>query len=108
MGNLSDTLKSIDGASEIFFCGYDGIVIEKFSVLKSANDGELFAANCATAFNKMKIEDNRFKEMICVFEKNVVVAKWMEDGFIGVIMGLDGNIGRAKLELNRYGSVFYK
>ncbi len=108
MGNLSDTLRSIDGATEIFFCGYDGIVIEKFSVMQTTIDADLFAANCATTFNKMRIENNKFKEMICVFEKNVVVAKWMDDGFLGVIMGLDGNIGRAKLELNRYGSVFYK
>lgn len=108
MGNLNDTLKSIDGATDIFFCGYDGIVIEKFSNQNSNIDSELFAASLATTHNKMKIEGNKFKELICVFEKNVVVAKWMDDGFLGIIMGLDGNIGRAKLELNRYGSVYYK
>lgn len=108
MGNLSETLKAIDGATDTFFCGYDGILIEKFSNQQSTIDCDLFAAALATTHKKMQIENNKFKELICVFEKNLVVARWLDDGFVGVVMGLDGNIGRAKLELNRYGSVFYK
>ena len=107
MGDIKETLKSIDGATEIFFCGWDGIVIEKFEITKSTIDVDLFAANCVTAFNRIKIEDNKFKEMICVFDKNVIVAKWMEDGFLGVIMGLDGNIGKAKVMLKQYGDRMY-
>lgn len=108
MGNLNDTLNAIDGATQTFFCGYDGVMIEKFESQKSVLDSDLFAANCVTVFKNLKMADNKFKEMICSFEKCLVVVRLLDDGFIGVTMGLDGNIGRAKLELNKYGSVFYK
>jgi predicted regulator of Ras-like GTPase activity (Roadblock/LC7/MglB family) len=104
MGDIRETLKAIDGATDIFFCGYDGIVVER----SHGSDIDMLAAHCATAFKKISIENNGFKEMICVFEKSFLVVRWMEDGFLGVLMGLDGNIGRAKLELNKYGRRFYQ
>lgn len=108
MGDISDTLKSIDGATDIFFCGYDGIVIEKFGSNRSIIDIDPIAANYVSAFRHLTISENQFKEIICYYEKFVVIVKLMDDGFIGIVLSLDGNIGRAKLELNKYGSVFFK
>ena len=104
MGNLRETLESIDGATDIFFCGYDGLVIDKYGVA----DTDLLAATYATVHRHLIHDNQSFKEMICIFDKSFVVVRWLEDGFLGVIMGLDGNIGRAKLELNKYGGRFYK
>jgi len=105
VGNLKQTLEAIDGATDVFFCGYDGIVIEK---IPNKDDIDSISAYCATAYKHFKIENNEFKEMICLFERSILVVRWLEDGFVGVCMGLDGNIGRAKLELNKYGRRFYQ
>ena len=62
MGDLKQTLEAIDGATDAFFCGYDGMVIEN---VPGRVETESIAAYCATAFKHFKIDDNQFKEMIC-------------------------------------------
>lgn len=99
-------LAEIDGASEAFFCGYDGIVIYRANSYASKIDVDTLAANYVTAFKHLPVIENQFKEMICYYEKFIVIVRLMDDGFFGIILGLDGNVGRAKMELNRLGKVF--
>jgi predicted regulator of Ras-like GTPase activity (Roadblock/LC7/MglB family) len=99
---LEKIVLDVDGAQEAFFCGYDGIMIYRSGKRSSKIDSELFAANCVSSFKHLQ----DLNEMICYFKDVIVICKLMEDGFFGLCLSLDGNVGRAKMEINRFGRVF--
>lgn len=99
---LEKIVADVDGSQEAFFCGYDGIMIYRSTLKSSRIDSEMFAANCVSSFKHLKDLD----EMICYFKDVIVICKLMQDGFLGLCMSLDGNVGRAKMEIHRAGSVF--
>jgi len=103
---INKILHDVDGATEVFFCGYDGIIIYKSSLYESKIDIDLIAANYVSAFKHLPIINNQFKEMICYYAQYIVIVKLMDDGFFGIMLGLDGNVGRAKMELNKLGGGF--
>ena len=103
---VDNIANNIDGCVCAFFCGYDGIIIFKKENQKSTIDPDYFAANFVSVIKKINIDENQLEEIIASFKSNSVAIHIMEDGFMGIIMSLDGNIGRAKLEMKKLGKRF--
>jgi predicted regulator of Ras-like GTPase activity (Roadblock/LC7/MglB family) len=99
---LEKIVSDVDGSQEAFFCGYDGIMIYRSTQRSSKIDCESFAANCVSSFKHLQ----DLHEMICYFKDVIIICRLMQDGFLGLCMSLDGNVGRAKMEINKSGSVF--
>jgi len=94
-------LNNIDGACEGAFCGMDGIIISKYTLLSVPLDMELICANFVTVIKTLKSMGNNPKDIITTFEKHTIFIKVLEEGFVCLIMNVDGNLGRAKLECSR-------
>jgi len=107
--NLEDKLKTIcdnvDGAVGSFFCGWDGLLIDKHEVRPVEID--LIAANLSSVIKYLNDSGaGRVEDIILTFTSTVVAIKITDDGFLGLVLSLDGNLGRAKLELNKSGGDF--
>jgi predicted regulator of Ras-like GTPase activity (Roadblock/LC7/MglB family) len=102
---LSDINSNIDGAIASCFVGYDGLVIEKVG-RENGLDIDFISAIFASVIKSLKNQENEISELMATFQKDVVFIRVMEDGFICIVMGQDGNIGRAKLETKRLGKKF--
>ena len=102
---LNNLNSGIDGVIASCFVGFDGLMIERAGK-NNGLDVELISATFATVIKSLKNKDNEITELMAIFEKDVVFIRVMEDGFICIVMGQDGNIGRAKLEAKRLGKKF--
>lgn len=104
---LYGIIKNIDGACDGAFSGYDGMVIGKYeSINVSTIDKELMCANLASVLKILRSTGAPLKDIIVTFENNTVLIKPVDDGFICITLGPDGNLGRARLECNRIGREF--
>ncbi len=104
---LQSLCDEIDGAVGSFFCGFDGILIEQYKTPAITYDFDEIAANWADITSKLMHQDNMLSDFIATFEHNIIAIKPLgEDGFIGIVMSKDANIGRAKFELNKIRSEF--
>jgi len=102
---LASISSSIDGSLASCFVGYDGLLIEKTNTGNDV-DVDLIAATFASVIKNLRSQDNDVIDVVVVFQKDVVFIRTMEDGFLCIVMGQDGNIGRAKLEAKRLGTKF--
>jgi predicted regulator of Ras-like GTPase activity (Roadblock/LC7/MglB family) len=98
---LQKICEDIDGAQSVFVCGYDGLILDKYSKPNNGLDVDTTAAELSTAVGKLKNNHDKLLDMILTFSNSFIAIKVFEEGFAGVIMNKDGNLGRAKLELNK-------
>jgi predicted regulator of Ras-like GTPase activity (Roadblock/LC7/MglB family) len=99
--------QEIDGCMCVFFSGYDGMIIFKHETMMQATiDPDYVAANFVSVLKNLSSEENGLTDILASFKNNTIAIHVMEDGFFGVIMSQDGNIGRAKLELKKLGRRF--
>jgi len=104
---LYNILKNIDGSCDGAFSGYDGMVIGKYeSTNISTIDTELMCANLASVLKILRSTGAPLKDVIVTFEGNTVLIKPIDDGFVIIVLGSDGNLGRARLECNKIGKEF--
>ena len=96
----------IDGCSCAFFSGYDGIIIFKDQKQPCSIDPDFAAANFVSVIKNLTSKENELSEIMVSFSKSIVAIHVMEDGFIGLILSQDANVGRAKLELRKFGRRF--
>ena len=100
---LTSINNSVDGVIASCFVGYDGMLIERVGG-NNGLDVELISAIFASVVKELKNqEDNELLEMVAIFQQDLVFIKVMEEGFLCIVMGQDGNIGRAKLEAKKLG-----
>lgn len=99
---LKKLCEDVDGSIGAFFCGLDGIVIGIHQSRKTDVDMEFIAANFASVIKNLK----DVSDIIATFKNEIVAIKISQDGFVGVVMSKDGNLGRLKLELNKIGGDF--
>lgn len=100
---LDDLCSNVDGTTASFLCGFDGMLIGSTIKIKTNLDIDLFAANFATVIKNTNSGVEKLHDIIATFDSFVVCIRVIEDGFLGIVMGKDGNIGRAKFELTRIG-----
>ena len=100
---LKQLVEDIDGCNASFFCGYDGILIDQFKKIETLPLDSL-GANWADICKK--INGNEFKELFVTFNSDIIAIKPFEIGFVGLVLSPDGNVGRAKFELNKCRSDF--
>ena len=93
--------EDIDGCKVAFFCSYDGILIDQFKIINDV-DADLLGATWSDICRKI----NGFEDLFVTLENETVAVKPLEDGFVCVVLSKDGNIGRAKFELNKCRSDF--
>jgi len=98
---LLNMLREIDGACDGVFCGYDGMIIARHTLFQTPIDVELICANFVSVIKTLKSTGNNPKDIITSFDKHTIFIKVLEDGFLAIIMNIDGNLGRAKLECSR-------
>ena len=98
---LSSMLNDIDGACEGVFCGHDGMIIARHSLINTPLDVELVCANFVSVIKTLKGTGNNPKDITTAFEKHTIFIKVLEAGFVAIIMNIDGNLGRAKLECSK-------
>lgn len=98
---LLQILSNIDGACDGAFCGYDGMIIARHTLSSIPLDVELICANFVSVIRTLKNTGNNPKDIITTFEKHTIFIKVLEDGFVCLIMNVDGNLGRAKLECSK-------
>ena len=94
-------LTNIDGACDGAFCGYDGIIIARHTLISVPMDMELICANFVSVIKTLKNTDNNPKDIITTFDKHTIFIKILEDGFVCLVLNVDGNLGRARLECAR-------
>jgi len=99
---LKKICDEVDGSIGAFFCGLDGICIGLYRSRQSDTDMELLAANFASVIRNIK----EASDIVVTFKSEVVAIKIVQEGFVGVVMPRDGNLGRLKLELNKVGGDF--
>ena len=99
---LSQICENIDGCIATFFCGYDGMIIEKYE--KVAGNLDEVGANWSSTCSQ--IGPRNFKDMFVTLNDGVLAIRPFEIGFVGIVLSSDGNVGRAKFELNKSGSDF--
>jgi predicted regulator of Ras-like GTPase activity (Roadblock/LC7/MglB family) len=99
---LKKICDDVDGSMGAFFCGFDGMVIGMHQSRNTDTDMELVAANFASVIKNIK----DVSDIIATFKSEIVAIKISQDGFVGVVMSKDGNLGRLKLELNKLGGDF--
>jgi len=92
--------ESIGNVQAISFAGYDGISIYEHKIISSA-DVEILCAKLATVIKNIQDLESNSKEIIIISSKNIIIIKLLIDGFIFALMSPDGNIGRAKMGLNK-------
>jgi predicted regulator of Ras-like GTPase activity (Roadblock/LC7/MglB family) len=102
---LANLNSSIDGVIASCFVGYDGLIIERIGG-SNGLDVEFICATFTSVVNSLKNQENEVIELMATFQKDVVLIRVMEDGFICIVMSQDGNIGRAKLESKKLGKKF--
>ncbi len=102
---LRNVLSEIDGSCDAFFSGYDGMIITRYTNIKTNLDADLICANFVSVIKIMR-ESGSLKDIIVSFEKHTLIIKVMEDGFVCIIIGVDGNLGRAKLEASKLSKNF--
>jgi predicted regulator of Ras-like GTPase activity (Roadblock/LC7/MglB family) len=102
---LSQLNANIDGVIASCFVGFDGLIIEKVG-RDNGLDVELISATFASVVKNLKNQHNELMELMATFQQDVVFIRVMEDGFVCIVMGQDGNIGRAKLEAKKLGKNF--
>lgn len=98
---LSSILENIDGSCEGVFCGNDGIIIARHTSIAVTIDVELVCANFVSVIKTLTKTGNNPKDIITTFDKHTIFIKILEDGFVCIIMNVDGNLGRAKLECSK-------
>jgi predicted regulator of Ras-like GTPase activity (Roadblock/LC7/MglB family) len=97
---LQKICDEVDGAIAAFTCGYDGILLDKHQ--KATVDVDLVAASLSGAVKNLKgYREDQISDILLTFANTIVAIKVFEEYFAGVIMSKDGNLGRAKLELNK-------
>ena len=98
---LKDICENTDGAISAFVCGYDGVLLGEY--IKFSSDAhvdiEAMAAELSSVI--MKLKNYKMADMMITFIDTCVVVKTFDYGFSGLMMNRDGNLGRAKLELNK-------
>jgi predicted regulator of Ras-like GTPase activity (Roadblock/LC7/MglB family) len=98
---LKILLENIDGGCEALFCGYDGLTIARHISNQTPLDGEILCANFVSVIKTLQKTSANPKDIIVTFEKHTIFIRILDDGFVCVIMNVDGNLGRAKLECSK-------
>lgn len=99
---LKKLCDDVDGSTGAFYCGFDGVIIGLYQSRKTDVDMELIGANFASVIKNIK----DVSDILATFKNEIVAIKISQDGFIGVVMSKDCNLGRLKLELNKLGGDF--
>ncbi len=103
---LINILNNIDGANEGAFCGYDGLIVVSHKLIDSHLDIESLCANLVTIIVNLKKTIVKPKDVIITSNNHIIFSKILEDGFVCIIMNIDGNLGRAKLECSKLSQKF--
>ena len=99
---LQSLCEDIDGAVATFFSGYDGMLIEHYTAPNVNYSMEELAASWADVLSKLIVKENMLTDFIATFDQNIVAIKPIgENGFVGIVMTKEANVGRAKFELNK-------
>jgi len=105
---IESVCKEVDGAVLTFFSGIDGIVI--FKSAPSNHEANAYAdniaANLVETIKSFKSGEMILENMIATFKGYIVCLQVMEDGFFVIVLTKEGNVGRAKMELNKLGNRF--
>lgn len=96
---LKNMCEDIDGAQSVFVCGYDGLVIDKYIKSNASMDVDTVAAELSSAVVKLKNNQDKLLDMILTFSNSLIAVKIFEEGFAGVVMSKDGNLGHARLAI---------
>jgi len=67
------------------------------------NNIDLIVAKLSDCIKFSQIDNLKLKEIIIYYDKYVCLIRPFEYGFLLIILNENGNIGKAKLELNRIG-----
>lgn len=94
--SLKKLCDDVDGANAAFICGMDGIIIDS-----TKKDCEGLAADCISLIKPIKKYCP--KELILYFKEEICVVKIVGSGILCLTMNNDGNVARAKMEMNRGG-----
>ncbi len=102
---LRNICDEVDGSIGAFFCGYDGMIIAKYE--RKQIDMDFIAANFASVIKNLNhSNDEKVIDMFSTFTTMVIAIRISKDGFLGILLSKDGNLGRAKLELAKAGGDF--
>lgn len=101
---LKQLCENIDGAIAAFFCGYDGIMIGSNVARTTSVDVDFLAANLASVIHNIN-KNHEIVDVIFTLKESVVAVKTFPEGFVGIVLSKDGNLGRCKLELNKVGDL---
>ncbi|HXC64294.1 MAG TPA: roadblock/LC7 domain-containing protein [bacterium] len=108
---LQEMVSNVDGSIGAGLVGLDGLVIDQVSV-KSDFDITVAGAEYATIIkNALKASQNfglgRTSEIMISTEKATMIMMTVgQDYFATLALGLDGNLGRGRLELKKQLSKF--
>jgi predicted regulator of Ras-like GTPase activity (Roadblock/LC7/MglB family) len=98
----------VDGTVLTFFSGYDGIVI--FKSVPAGSEADSYADNMAAhlveIISKFKAGGMILENIVATCEGYILCLKVMKDGFFVIALTKEGNVGRAKIELNKLGNRF--
>jgi len=98
--------RDVDGAILSFFSGFDGLIIFKNTPAEAELYADNIAANLVETIRGFKSANMNLEDMIATCEGYILCLKVMEDGFFVVALTKEGNVGRAKMELNKLGNRF--
>jgi len=100
--------RDVDGAILSFFSGFDGVIIFKSAPSNHEDDAyaDNIAANLVETIKSFKSSEMILENIIATFKGYIICLKVMEDGFFVIVLTKEGNIGRAKMELNKLGNRF--
>lgn len=102
---LQNICNNVDGSIGAFFCGYDGMIIAKYE--QRSVDIDYIAASFATVIKSMNnASSEKVIDIFSTFTTFVIAIHISKDGFLGILLSKDGNLGRAKLELTKAGGDF--
>jgi predicted regulator of Ras-like GTPase activity (Roadblock/LC7/MglB family) len=97
---LVNIAEEIEGVFDVAFVGYDGIIVCRHSKT-SQIDMDMICAEFASVVKDIRTIDNALKDIIITFSGKLMVIKSMNDGFLCMAMSSDGNLGRARMIMNK-------
>ena len=101
---LKQLCDNVDGSIASFFCSYDGILIGSDIARKNVVDVDFLAANFSSVINGIN-KNYEVSDVIFTLKESILIIKTFPEGFVGIVLSKDGNLGRCKLELNKVGDL---
>jgi hypothetical protein len=98
---IKELASNIDELFEIFYCGYDGMIISAHQVKKSGLNAEYFSAKYTDAIKSLRVDDLNLKDLVAYYDKYVIMVRSFNMGYVCLILEPGANVGRARIELNK-------